>query len=63
LEVRHDRYGEASQVVCEDEELLERRIAADVGWLVGAGACEECLVDELEELRDKGVVRAAYAQV
>lgn len=58
LEVKHERYGEASQVVCDDEELLERRIAAEEGWLVGAGACDMCLVDDMEEVRDRGVDRA-----
>jgi hypothetical protein len=63
LEVRHERYGEASQVVCEEEELLERRIGAEVGWLVGAGACDECRVEDIDEVRDRGVAKEAYAQV
>lgn len=55
--MRHERYGEASQVVCDEEELLERRIAAEVGLLVGAGAWDECRVEDMDELRDKGVDR------
>lgn len=59
---RHERYGEASQVVCEDEALLERRIGAEVGWLVGAGACDECDVDELEDVRESGIEKEENAQ-
>lgn len=58
MELRHERYGEASQVVWDEEELLERRIAVEVGWLVGAEVYE-CIVDELEDVRDSGVDREA----
>lgn len=60
VEVKHDRYGDASQVVWLLEDELERRMGALVGAEVGMK-----VVDAVEEDRDSGceMAREVYALV
>jgi hypothetical protein len=52
--LRQDRYGDASQVVCDELLLLERRIAVDDGAEVGGIMWVELVCEVVELERDNG---------